>query len=73
MTPRPVDVGSVQAKLRSLDELGSALRLVGEADGARLEQDVLLRLAVERALTQTVVATGRSEWSRSASDSCATG
>ena len=54
MTPRPVDVASVQAKLRSLDELGSALRLVGEVDGARLEQDVLLRLAVERALTQTV-------------------
>ena len=54
MTPRPVDVASVQAKLRSLDELGSALRLVGEVDGARLEQDVLLRLAVERALTQAV-------------------
>ena len=54
MTPRPVDVASVQAELRSLDELGSALRLVGEVDGARLGQDVLLRLAVERALTQAV-------------------
>ena len=32
MTPHPVDVASVQAKLRSLDELGSALRLVGEVD-----------------------------------------
>ena len=32
MTPRPLDVASVQAKLRSLDELGSALRLVGEVD-----------------------------------------
>ncbi len=53
MTPRPLDVASVQAKLRSLDELGSALRLVGEVDGARLGQDVLLRLAVERALTST--------------------
>ncbi len=54
MTPRPVDVASVQAKLRSLDELLGALRLVGEVDGARLGQDVLLRLAVERALTQAV-------------------
>ena len=54
MTPRPVDPASVQAKLRSLDELGSALRLVGEIDGARLAEDVLLRLAVERALTQAV-------------------
>src|ERR671919_1743970 len=54
VTPRPVDVASVQAKLRSLDELGSALRLVGEIDGARLAEDVLLRLAVERALTQAV-------------------
>ncbi|SDX57542.1 Uncharacterized conserved protein YutE, UPF0331/DUF86 family [Geodermatophilus africanus] len=44
----------MQAKLRSLDELGSALRLVGEIDGARLAEDVLLRLAVERALTQAV-------------------
>ena len=54
MTPRPVDVASVQAKLRSLDELLGALRLVGEVDGRRLGQDVLLRLAVERALTQAV-------------------
>jgi uncharacterized protein YutE (UPF0331/DUF86 family) len=54
VTPRPVDVASVQAKLRSLDELLGALRLVGEVDGARLGQDVLLRLAVERALTQAV-------------------
>ena len=54
MTPRPVHPASVQAKLRSLDELGSALRLVGEIDGARLAEDVLLRLAVERALTQAV-------------------
>jgi uncharacterized protein YutE (UPF0331/DUF86 family) len=54
VTPRPVDPASVQAKLRSLDELGSALRLVGEIDGARLAEDVLLRLAVERALTQAV-------------------
>ncbi|WP_167760967.1 DUF86 domain-containing protein [Geodermatophilus sp. DF01-2] len=54
MTPRPVDVASVQAKLRSLDDLLGALRLVGEVDGGRLGQDVLLRLAVERALTQAV-------------------
>lgn len=54
MTPRPVDVVSVQAKLRSLEELLGALRLVGEVDGVRLGQDVLLRLAVERALTQAV-------------------
>jgi uncharacterized protein YutE (UPF0331/DUF86 family) len=54
VTPRPVDVASVQAKLRSLDELLGALRLVGDVDSARLEQDVLLRLAVERALTQAV-------------------
>ncbi|SHN69715.1 hypothetical protein SAMN05660350_01697 [Geodermatophilus obscurus] len=46
MTPRPVDVASVQAKLRSLDELVGALRLVRDVDAARLEQDVLLRLAV---------------------------
>ncbi|MCV2488263.1 DUF86 domain-containing protein [Geodermatophilus sp. YIM 151500] len=54
MTPRPVDVASVQAKLRSLDELVRALRLVGEVDGTRLQADLLLRLAVERALTQAV-------------------
>ncbi|WP_158550733.1 DUF86 domain-containing protein [Geodermatophilus sp. TF02-6] len=54
MTPRPVDVASVQAKLRSIDELLGALRLVGEVDGVRLERDLLLRLAVERALTQAV-------------------
>ncbi len=51
MTPRPVDVASVQAKLRWIDELVGALRLVGDVDSARLERDVLLRLAVERALT----------------------
>jgi uncharacterized protein YutE (UPF0331/DUF86 family) len=54
VTPHPLDVASVQAKLRSLDELLDALRLVGEVDGARLGQEVLLRLAVERALTQSV-------------------
>jgi uncharacterized protein YutE (UPF0331/DUF86 family) len=54
VTPHPIDVTSVQAKLRSLDELLGALRLVGEVDGTRLGQDVLLRLAVERALTQAV-------------------
>lgn len=54
MTPRPVDVASVQAKLRSLDELLHALRTVGEIDGDRLRDDLLLRLAVERALTQSV-------------------
>ena len=54
MTPHPIDVASVQAKFRSLDELLGALRRVGEVDGARLGQDVLLRLAVERALTQAV-------------------
>jgi uncharacterized protein YutE (UPF0331/DUF86 family) len=54
VTPHPLDVASVQGKLRSLDELLGALRLVGEVDGPRLGQDVLLRLAVERALTQAV-------------------
>jgi uncharacterized protein YutE (UPF0331/DUF86 family) len=54
VTPHPVDLASVQAKLRSIDELLGALRLVGEVDGVRLGQDVLLRLAVERALTQAV-------------------
>jgi uncharacterized protein YutE (UPF0331/DUF86 family) len=54
MTPRPLDPVSLQAKLRSLDELVSALGLVGNVGGARLEHDVLLRLAVERALTQAV-------------------
>lgn len=54
MTPRRFDPASVQAKLRSLDELRGALELVGELDGTRLGQDVLLRLAVERALTQAV-------------------
>jgi hypothetical protein len=33
VTPRSVDVASVQAKLRSLNELLGALRLVGEVDG----------------------------------------
>jgi hypothetical protein len=34
VTPRPVDVASVQAKLRSLDQLLGALHLVGEVDAA---------------------------------------
>jgi hypothetical protein len=42
MIPRPLDPASLQGKLRSLDELVSALGLVGNVDGARLERDVLL-------------------------------
>lgn len=54
MTPRAVDPASVQAKLRSIEELIDALRLIGEVDGRRLREDIVVRLAVERALTQAV-------------------
>ena len=52
MTPRRR--ASVQARLRSLHELLGALRLVEEVAADRLRQGLLLRLAVERALTQAV-------------------
>lgn len=54
MTPRRLDRASIQAKLRSLDELVGALRQIGSVDGDALRSDLILRLAVERALTQAV-------------------
>ncbi len=54
MTPRKLDVAVVRARLSALNELVDALRVIGEVDGARLRADVIVRLAVERALTAAV-------------------
>jgi uncharacterized protein YutE (UPF0331/DUF86 family) len=54
MTPKNLDPATVQAKLRLLDELLDALRGLGEVSGDRLRSDQIVRLAVERVLTQGV-------------------
>lgn len=54
MTPRPLDVATVQAKLRLLDELLDVLRELGQVTGDRLRSDPIVRLALERVLTQGV-------------------
>lgn len=54
MTPPRLDPLSVQAKLALIAELVEDLDAVGPVDGARLQEDRLLRRAVERMLTQVV-------------------
>lgn len=54
MTPPPLDAGSVTAKLALLRQLLDDLDAAGEVTQERLEQDRLLRYAVERILTQLV-------------------
>jgi uncharacterized protein YutE (UPF0331/DUF86 family) len=54
MTPPDVDAGSVHAKLRLMRQLLDDLEGAGPVTRERLEQDRLLRYAVERILTQLV-------------------
>lgn len=54
MTPRALDVATVQQKLQLLEELLDALALVGALTVERLRSDVVVRLAVERILTRAV-------------------
>jgi uncharacterized protein YutE (UPF0331/DUF86 family) len=54
VTPPALDRASVQAKLRLLRQLLDDLDAVGELTVGRLEEDRLLRYAVERILTQVV-------------------
>ncbi|HSO71005.1 MAG TPA: DUF86 domain-containing protein [Arachnia sp.] len=54
MTPREFSAGVVTAKLEHIRGLLEALDQMGDLDGARLRGDVVLRLAVERVLTQLV-------------------
>lgn len=54
MTPRDLDTGVVQARLRLIEELLDDLERAGELTGSMLEQDRMLRHAVERILSQIV-------------------
>ena len=54
MTPRPLDPATTGEKLRLLEELVDALRSLSPVSGEQLRTDVVVRLAVERALTQAV-------------------
>jgi hypothetical protein len=54
MTPRPLDVATVQAKLRLMRELLDELDAAGPLDAQRLADQRLLLRAVERVLTQLV-------------------
>lgn len=54
MTPKNLDIATVQAKLRLIRELLDDLDSAGDVTGDRLRQDRLLRHAVERMLTQVV-------------------
>lgn len=59
MTPPALDAAMVQAKLRSMRELLDDLDAAGDVDRSRLQDDRMLRHAVERVLTQLVeLATG---------------
>jgi uncharacterized protein YutE (UPF0331/DUF86 family) len=54
MTPRALDVATVQAKLRLMRDLVDDLRSANDPDVARLREQRLLLRAVERVLTQLV-------------------
>lgn len=54
MTPRTLDPATVREKLQLLEELLGALGEVGDVSEDRLRADVVIRLAVERVLTQSV-------------------
>ncbi|MGH3384335.1 MAG: type VII toxin-antitoxin system HepT family RNase toxin [Nocardioidaceae bacterium] len=54
MSPRELDPAVVQSRLRMIQELLDDLASVGEPDAVRLEQDRMLRHAVERILSQIV-------------------
>lgn len=54
MTPGHLDVGVVQARLRLIEGLLDDLEGIGELTATMLEQDRMLRHAVERILSQLV-------------------
>ena len=54
MTPRPLDVATVQTKLRLIQDLLDDLAAAGQVTGDALRGDRLLRHALERVLTQLV-------------------
>ncbi|MGI8652797.1 MAG: type VII toxin-antitoxin system HepT family RNase toxin [Geodermatophilaceae bacterium] len=54
MTPRALDVSTVQAKLRLMRDLVDDLSTAGEPDATRLREQRLLLRAIERVLTQLV-------------------
>lgn len=54
MTPPELDVDLVHARLRLMRELLDDLRGVGDVSGERLENDRMLRHALERIITQLV-------------------
>jgi len=54
MTPRDLDADVIQARLRLVNELLSDLRAAGPITEVRLEEDRMLRHAVERILSQLV-------------------
>ncbi|MGI8576761.1 MAG: type VII toxin-antitoxin system HepT family RNase toxin [Nocardioidaceae bacterium] len=54
MTPRDLDTGVVQARLRLIDELLDDLERAGELTGELLTRDRMLRHAIERILSQIV-------------------
>ncbi len=54
MSPRDLDRDVITTRLRHIDDLITVLRDVGAVDAERLSADTLLRLGIERALTQLV-------------------
>lgn len=54
MSPRPLDVDVIGRRLRLMSALVEHLASVGTVDEARLTREPIVRLAVERALTQLV-------------------
>lgn len=54
MTPRELDPSTTQVKLRLMQDLVDDLTTIGDPDGARLREERLLMLAVERVLTALV-------------------
>ncbi len=54
MTPRDIDRGVLQARLRLIEELLDDLERAGELTADMLERDRMLRHAIERILSQMV-------------------
>jgi uncharacterized protein YutE (UPF0331/DUF86 family) len=54
VTPRELDAGVVQSRLRLLEDLLNDLDSVGQLTADRLREDRMLRHAVERVLSQLV-------------------
>ncbi len=54
MSPRDLDRDVITTRLRHMDDLIAVLRGVGAVNAERLRADTLMRLGIERALTQLV-------------------